>query len=228
MFMIKDDKRIRLFIGHYGSGKSEVSINYVTKLREQVEGEVALADLDVVNVYFRSREKKDLMKDLGITPIDSSINTTTLDLPAVSAEIMRPLNDKSVNYVIDVGGDNVGGKVVGRFANQFNSNDYDMFYVVNANREKTQTAKEVLQYIDAIEATSKLKVTGLINNTHMLKETTVEDVLKGQYVAREVSKIRNIPIKYISCLESIVDKLPKDLEGDILPMKLYLREEWMM
>lgn len=226
--MIKDDKRIRLFIGHYGSGKSEVSINYVTKLREQVEGEVALSDLDVVNVYFRSREKKDLMKDLGITPIDSSINTTTLDLPAVSAEIMRPLNDKSVNYVIDVGGDNVGGKVVGRFANQFNSNDYDMFYVVNANREKTQTAKEVLQYIDAIEATSKLKVTGLINNTHMLKETTVEDVLKGQYVAREVSKIRNIPIKYISCLESIVDKLPKDLEGDILPMKLYLREEWMM
>ena len=226
--MVKDDKRIRLFIGHYGSGKSEVSINYVTKLREQVEGEVALADLDVVNVYFRSREKKDIMKDLGITPIDSSINTTTLDLPAVSAEIMRPLNDKSVNYVIDVGGDNVGGKVVGRFANQFNSNDYDMFYVVNANREKTQTAKEVLQYIDAIEATSKLKVTGLINNTHMLKETTVEDVLKGQYVAREVSKIRNIPIKYISCLESIVDKLPKDLEGDILPMKLYLREEWMM
>ena len=226
--MIKDDKRIRLFIGHYGSGKSEVSINYVTKLREQVEGEVALADLDVVNVYFRSREKKDIMKDLGITPIDSSINTTTLDLPAVSAEIMRPLNDKSVNYVIDVGGDNVGGKVVGRFANQFNSNDYDMFYVVNANREKTQTAKEVLQYIDAIEATSKLKVTGLINNTHMLKETTVEDVLKGQYVAREVSKIRNIPIKYISCLESIVDKLPKDLEGDILPMKLYLRDEWMM
>ena len=226
--MIKDDKRIRLFIGHYGSGKSEVSINYVTKLREQVEGEVALADLDVVNVYFRSREKKDIMKDLGITPIDSSINTTTLDLPAVSAEIMRPLNDKSVNYVIDVGGDNVGGKVVGRFANQFNSNDYDMFYVVNANREKTQTAKEVLQYIDAIEATSKLKVTGLINNTHMLKETTVEDVLKGQYVAREVSKIRNIPIKYISCLESIVDKLPKDLEGDILPMKLYIREEWMM
>lgn len=226
--MIKDDKRIRLFIGHYGSGKSEVSINYVTKLREQVEGEVALADLDVVNVYFRSREKKDLMKNLGITPIDSSIQTTTLDVPAISAEIARPLHDTSVNYVVDVGGDNVGGRVVGRFAEQFKLNDYDMFYVVNANREKTQTAKEILKYIDDIEASSKLKVTGLINNTHMLKETTVEDVLKGQMVAREVSKIRNIPIKYISCLESLVDELPKDLEGDILPIKLYLREEWMM
>lgn len=225
--MIKDDKRIRLFIGHYGSGKSEVFINYVTTLRKQVEGEVALADLDVVNVYFRTREKKDLMKELGITPIDSSIETTTLDVPAVSAEIMRPLHDDSVNYVIDVGGDNVGGRVVGRFAKQFEQDDYDMFYVVNANREKTQTAKEVLGYIDAIEASSKLKVTGLVNNTHMLRETTVEDLLKGQEVAREVSKIRNIPIKYVCCLESLVDKLPTDLEGDILPIKLYLREDWM-
>lgn len=225
--MIKDDKRIRLFIGHYGSGKSEVSMNYVTKLREVVDGEVALADLDVVNVYFRTREKKDLMRKLGITPIDSSIQTTTLDVPAVSAEVMRPLHDENVAYVMDVGGDNVGGRVVGRFAEHFKSDNYDMFFVVNANREKTQTAKEVLGYIDAIEASSKLKVTGLINNTHLLRETTVDDVLKGQEVVREVSKVKNVPIKYVCCLESLVDKLPTNLEGDILPIKLYLREEWM-
>lgn len=225
--MIKDDKRVRLFIGHYGSGKSEVSINYVTRLREVVDGEVALADLDVVNVYFRTREKKDLMKQLGITPIDSSIQTTTLDVPAVSAEVMRPLHDDKVNYVLDVGGDNVGGRVVGRFAEHFKSDNYDMFFVINANREKTQTANEVLGYIDTIEASSKLKVTGLVNNTHLLRETTVEDVLKGQEVAREVSKIKNIPIKYVCCIENLVDKLPKDLEGDVLPIKMYLREEWM-
>ena len=225
--MIKDDKRVRLFIGHYGSGKSEVSINYVTSLREVVDGEVALADLDVVNVYFRTREKKDLMKQLGITPIDSSIQTTTLDVPAVSAEVMRPLHDDKVNYVLDVGGDNVGGRVVGRFAEHFKSDNYDMFFVINANREKTQTANEVLGYIDAIEASSKPKVTGLVNNTHLLRETTVEDVLKGQEVAREVSKIKNIPIKYVCCIENLVDKLPKDLEGDVLPIKMYLREEWM-
>ncbi|MCC3870386.1 ATP-binding protein [Terrisporobacter mayombei] len=225
--MIKDDKRVRLFIGHYGSGKSEVSMNYVTMLRELVDGEVALADLDVVNVYFRTREKKDLMRQLGITPIDSSIQTTTLDVPAVSAEVMRPLHDDKVNYVLDVGGDNVGGRVVGRFAEHFKPEDYDMFFVVNANREKTQTAQEVLGFIDAIEASSKLKVTGLVNNTHLLRETTVDDVLKGQEVVSEISKIKNIPIKYVCCLESLVDKLPKDLEGDILPIKLYLREEWM-
>jgi len=202
-------------------------MNYVTMLREIVDGEVALADLDVVNVYFRTREKKDLMRQLGITPIDSSIETTTLDVPAVSAEVMRPLHDDKINYVLDVGGDNVGGRVVGRFAEHFKPEDYDMFFVVNANREKTQTAQEVLGFIDAIEASSKLKVTGLVNNTHLLRETTVDDVLKGQEVVREISKIKNIPIKYVCCLESLVDKLPKDLEGDILPIKLYLREEWM-
>lgn len=225
--MIKDDKRVRLFIGHYGSGKSEVSINYVTRLREQVEGKVALADLDVVNVYFRSREKKDLMKKLGITPIDSSIETTTLDVPAISAQVMSPLYDKTISYVLDVGGDHIGGRVIGSFSDKFKPEDYDMFFVVNANREKTQTAQEVLGYIDAIEASSKLKVTGLVNNTHLLRETTIEDVLKGQEVVRQVSKVKNIPIKYVCCLESLVNKLPQDLEGDILPIKLYLREEWM-
>lgn len=104
--MIKDDKRVRLFIGHYGSGKSEVSINYVTNLRKIVDGPVAFADLDIVNVYFRTREKKDELRSMGINPIDSSIETDTLDLPAVSAQIMTPLHENDVNYVLDVGGDN--------------------------------------------------------------------------------------------------------------------------
>ena len=221
--MIKDDKRVRLFIGHYGSGKSEVSINYVTKLRKLVDGQVAFADLDIVNVYFRTREKKDELRSMGINPIDSSIETDTLDLPAVSAQIMTPLHEKDVNYVLDVGGDNV----VGRFAEHFVEGEYDMFCVVNANREQTQTAEDVIRFIRSMEASSKLKVTGLINNTHFIRETTVEDVLKGQELVREVSKLTNIPIKYVSCLKELVDSLPSDLEGDILPIDLYMREIWM-
>ena len=93
--------------------------------------------------------------------------------------------------------------------------------------KKTQTAKDVLGYIDAMEAASKLKVTGLINNTHLLRETTIEDILKGQEIVREVAEIKNLPIKYVCCLENLVEHLPSDLEGDILPIKLYLREEWM-
>ncbi|MGL5328541.1 MAG: ATP-binding protein [Peptostreptococcaceae bacterium] len=225
--MIMKDKRIRIIVGHYGSGKTEFSVNYAIKLRELTDKKVAIADLDVVNVYFRTREKKETLKNFNIIPIDSSIDVQTLDLPAISPQIMTPINDKSYEYIMDVGGDNVGARVLGRYSNLIKNQDYDMLLVVNANREKTQTASEVIKYIDSIESASKLKITGLINNTHLVKETSVEDVLKGTKLVEEVSKILNIPIKYTSCLEDLTQKIPKNLPGEILPIKLYMREEWM-
>lgn len=225
--MIIDDKRIRIIIGHYGSGKSEFSMNYVTKLRELVDTRVAISDLDVVNVYFRTREKRDFLQSKNILPIDSSIQATTLDLPAVSAQVTAPINDESYNYVIDVGGDNVGARVLGRFSHLVREHDYDMFCVVNANREKTQTATEVIEHIESIEKASKLKVTGLINNTHLVRETTIDDIIKGNELVKEVSKLTDLPIKYNTCLESLISKLPNDLEGEIFPIKLYMREDWM-
>ncbi len=225
--MITNDQRIRIIIGHYGSGKSEFAMNYVTKLRSLVDTKVALSDLDVVNVYFRTREKKELLKSLDILPIDSSIEAPSLDLPAVSAQVVTPINDINYNYVMDVGGDNVGARVIGRFSQIIEKYNYDMFCVVNANREQTQTPQQVINHIRAIEKSSKLKVTGLINNTHLIRLTTIEDILKGQDLVREVSKLCNIPIRYVTCLETLVDKLPKDLEGEIFPIKLYMREEWM-
>lgn len=225
--MLSNDKRIRIMIGHYGSGKSEFAMNYVVKLRDEVDGKVALSDLDIVNVYFRTREKKNFLKSLNILPIYSSIDAPTLDLPAISAEIATPINDKNYNYVMDVGGDNVGARVIGRFNHLLNEGDYDMFCIVNGNREQTQTANQVINHIKSIEKASGLKVTGLVNNTHLIKLTTVEDILKGQELVTEVSRLCNIPIRYVACLESIVDELPKDLEGEIFPIKLYMREDWM-
>ncbi|MDY5212443.1 MAG: ATP-binding protein, partial [Intestinibacter sp.] len=90
-----------------------------------------------------------------------------------------------------------------------------------------QTAEDVIRFIKSMEDSSKLKVTGLINNTHFIRQTTIEDVLKGQKLVKEVSELTNIPIKYVSCLKELVDLLPSDLEGDILPIDLYMREIWM-
>ncbi|GAA0092701.1 ATP-binding protein [Paraclostridium benzoelyticum] len=225
--MIKNDKRIRIIIGHYGSGKSEFSMNYVTKLRDLTDAKVAISDLDIVNVYFRTREKRDFLQSKNIMPIDSSIQATSLDLPAVSAQVTAPLTDKSYDYVIDVGGDDVGARVLGRFSHLVEKDDYDMFCVVNANREQTQTTSDVINHIRAIENSSKLKVTGLINNTHLVRETTIEDILKGQELVKEVSNITNIPIKYVTCLESLIPQLPTNLDGDIFPINLYMRECWM-
>lgn len=221
-------KRIRIITGHYGSGKSEFSINYALKLRKEVEGRLAISDLDVVNVYFRSRGRKEFLEENGIHLISSSVDAPTLDIPALSAEIHTPLLNKDYNNIIDLGGDKVGATVIARYKNMIDDDDYDMFFVVNANREKTQTAEEVMRYIDEIEKASKLRVTGLINNTHMLKATTIEDIKKGQEVCRKVSKFKNIPIKFISCLEALVKEIPEDFEGDIIPINLYLRDDWMM
>lgn len=225
--MIINDKRIRIITGHYGSGKSEFSMNYVTKLKDLVDTKVAISDLDVVNVYFRTREKRDFLQSKGILPIDSSIQATTLDLPAVSAQVTGPISDKSYNYVVDVGGDDVGARVLGRFSHLIEKGDYDMFCVVNANREKTQTAQEVIEHIRSIEKTSNLKVTGLINNTHLVRETTIDDIIKGQAVVKEVSKLTNIPIRYVTCLESLIPQLPNNIEGEVFPINLYMREIWM-
>lgn len=225
--MITNDKRIRIIIGHYGSGKSEFAMNYVTKLREFVDTKVAISDLDVVNVYFRTREKRDFLQSKNILPIDSSVQATSLDLPAVSAQVTAPITDNTYDYVVDVGGDDVGARVLGRFSHLVEEDDYDMFCVVNANREDTQSAEDVIKHIKSIEYTSKLKVTGLINNTHLVRETTIDDVLKGQALVTEVSKLTNIPIKYVTCLQSLIPQLPTDINGEIFPIKLYMREDWM-
>lgn len=221
-------KRIRIITGHYGSGKSEFAVNYALKLREKLEGRLAISDLDIVNVYFRSRGKKDFLEEKGIHVIASSVDAPTLDIPALSAEIHTPLLSDDYNNIIDLGGDKVGATVIARYRDMIKDEDYDLLFVVNANREKTQTAEEVMEYIDSIEEASKLKVTGLINNTHMLKATTLEDIEKGQEVCREVSRQRNIPIKFISCLEPIAEQVPSEFEGEVIPLKLYLRDEWMM
>ena len=222
------DRRIKIITGHYGSGKSEFSVNYALKLRQEVEGKLALSDLDVINVYFRSRERKKELEEKGIHVISSSIDAPNLDVPALSAEIHTPLLNKEYVNIIDLGGDNTGAKVMARYRDMVDPSECDMFFVVNANREKTQTAQEVIDYIKSVESASGLKVTGLINNTHMLKNTTLEDIEKGQQVCIEVAKQLDIPIKYISCIESVAKEIPETFEGEVIPLKLFLRDSWMM
>lgn len=222
-----EDKRIRIVIGHYGSGKTEFSVNYAVKLAEQGK-KVALADLDVVNMYFRSREKQEYLQGLGIKVIASSVNAPAIDIPAISAEVYTPLEDKSYEAVLDVGGNPAGARVLGRYKKFFIDGAYDMFYVLNANRPETSSADQAIQFLKAIENTAQAKVTGIVNNTHMLKSTTVDDVLKGQKLALEVSQKTGIPIRYIAALENVARDLPSDLVGEIFPINLYMREDWML
>lgn len=225
--MFINDKRIRIIIGHYGSGKTEFSVNYAMKLKQATSSKVAIADLDIVNVYFRSREKQVMLEEQGIKVIASSIAGNALDLPAVAADIITPLEDKSYEYVIDVGGDSVGARVLGRFKNYIEDGDYDMFMVVNANREQTIDLEGIKRHKETIEATSRLKVTGFINNTHLIRETTLEDVLKGDKLLKEASKELGIPIRYVSAMSHIASQIPDEVSGEILALDLIMRDQWM-
>lgn len=222
-----NDNRIRIIIGHYGSGKTEFSVNYAVRLAE-LGRKAAIADLDIVNPYFRSREKAEMMEGMGIRVISGCRgHNSSMEIPMMSAEVLAPLQDEMCNLVMDVGGDSIGARVIAKYKNYFTDGNYDMFCVVNAYREQTATVEGVLEHIKAIEETVGCRVTGLINNTHLLRDTSVEDVLYGQELVMKVSKQLSLPIRYISTLEKLVDQLPEGLEGEILPVRMYMREDWM-
>lgn len=221
-----NDNRIRIITGHYGSGKTEFSVNYAVKLAK-LKDKVAISDLDIVNPYFRSREKADMLESIGIKVIGSSLKGLGTDVPGVSPAIAGPLQDKSFEAILDVGGDPIGARALGRYNSYFREGEYDMLFVINANRPETQTVEKTIEYLKNIEKTARAKVTGLVNNTHMLKETTVEDVMRGQRLVDAVSEKLNIPIKYVSCMEHIAKELPNDIKGEIFPIELHMREDWM-
>ena len=229
--MIFDDKRIRIIVGHYGSGKSEFSVNYAMQLAKQSKDpnkKVAIADLDVVNPYFRSREKEDFLAQIGVESFSSPLKNSTLDLPAVSAEIRKPVIDETYEYVMDVGGDDVGARVLGSIKDIMKKSDYDMFLVINANREYTTNADEVIRYMHSIMGASGLNITGLINNTHLLWDTRTEDILKGEKLAKEVSEKTGIPLKY-TVYPSYLDisTIKDEISSEIFTVDMIMREKWM-
>ena len=221
-----NDNRIRIVTGSYGTGKTEFSVNYALKLAAAGR-KTALVDLDVINLYFRSREKQAELTAAGIHVISSSINGIGADLPAIAAAVVTPLQDKTWQVVLDVGGDAMGARTLKRYREYFQTGDYDMFFVVNANRAETATPEKALEQMERIQQMIQVPVTALVNNTHLVKQTTEEEVLKGQIVCRNLSDMTGVPIRYVSLMEHLVSRMPGDLEGAVFPMKLMMREAWM-
>ena len=226
--MVADDRRIRIITGHYGSGKTEFAVNYVKKLRESVDGRVAIADLDIVNVYFRSREKKEELEEKGIQVIASNLDTAVADVPAVSGAMTMPVINKEYQYVVDLGGNDVGTLVLGRIKPLLDHAEADFFMVVNAYRPNTSTPEGIIEQMENLEYAAGLKVTGFINNTNLVRETTAECLLHGDEVLKEVTKRTGVPVKYVSYVKDVMtEEIPEGLSGELLPMEFNMRKTWM-
>ncbi|MDR3091374.1 MAG: hypothetical protein LBU36_04130 [Clostridiales bacterium] len=204
-------KRITIFLGHYGSGKTSVALSYAAHIRER-EANVALADMDVVNPYFRSADSAAILSQKGIKLIASAYAGSNLDVPAIPAEGLALFHNPGFFSVADVGGDDRGAAAIGRYSALIQKEpDCDVLLVVNRYRPLSQTAREVARIREEIEAAARIRFTGIVNNSNVGRETTAEHVKKALPFAREASEKTGLPLIMTTAAEGL------DLSGLIVP-----------
>ena len=186
---------------------------------------MALADMDIVNPYFRSYEQAKRLEDAGIRVIVTSCGGIA-DIPAINPEVMSIFQQEKWTGVLDIGGDPIGARVLARFAHQLNPSDFDLLFVLNANRPETKDVESALQYMQGIEAECRQKVTGIVNNTHLCGETTAEEILKGAKLAQELSERTSLPVIHHAVQRKFVEQVQDKLSEPVLPMNIYMKKPW--
>lgn len=212
------EKRISIFTGHYGSGKSEVAVNYAFKMNKILRN-VVIVDLDIVNPYFRTADARQKLEKEGITVMAPLYANTNVDAPTLPIGMNSVFENKEYNVVLDSGGDDVGATVLGRYSEEINVNEFEMFMVINTLRPFTNTPEKILEMLAEIEWTSKLKITSFINNTNYLSNTTEKIILEGHKIIELASRKSNIPIAFIAGFNPIVQKAAKQLSINYLPLQ---------
>ena len=206
-------KRLTLLCGHYGSGKTNIAVNMALDLKKQRDN-VAVADLDIVNPYFRTKDSSADFERAGIRLIVSEYANSNLDIPALPQDMYALTDDKTLSAVIDVGGDDRGALALGRLAPKIvEENDYEMLMVINKFRPLTPDAESTLEVMREIEQAGGIRFTGIVNNSNLGDETTEEDVLKSIEYANEVSNISRLPVVLTTVRKELYNTLNGKIEN---------------
>lgn len=213
------NKRVLLLCGHYGSGKTNIAVNLAQEIKREYPV-VALADLDIVNPYFRSKDSAAELDEAGIRLICSNYANSNVDIPALPPDLYALTDDKQMRAVIDVGGDDRGALVLGRLAPAILAeDDYEMLMVINCYRPLTRDAASTVEVMREIEYAGGIRFTALVNNSNLGVETTKEDVLASLRYAEQVAAMSGLPVVMTTVDERLQNEL-KDKIPNLLPLKL--------
>ena len=217
--MLTNDKRITILCGHYGTGKTNVAVNTALTMAKTSD-KVTIADLDIVNPYFRTLDSAADLNAAGIRMICSRFANSNVDIPSLPPDLYAITDDKSHRVVIDVGGDDSGAMVLGRLAPAITAEDsYDMWLVVNCYRPMTPDVPSTVEVMGEIEAASKLRFTGIVNNSNLGVETTPQDVLDSIAYATALAQAANLPLVATTVDESLYNALNGQIP-DLFPLQL--------
>ena len=212
-----DYKRLTLFAGHYGSGKTNIAVNYSLYLAK-MGLPVTVADLDIVNPYFRTKDSASVLEKAGIELISSPFANSNLDVPAMPPEVYRLVADRTRYGVLDIGGDDRGALALGRYVPMIREeNDYEMLFVINKARPLTRDVAGTLEVMAEIQMACGLPFTAIVNNTNLGKATTAEDILESHTYAVAVAEKTGLPIKMTTVNHILLQDLP---EGNYFPLHL--------
>ncbi len=211
------NKRVTLFCGHYGSGKTNIAVNFAIAKRK-AGLPVSIADIDIVNPYFRTKDSLKELEDAGVEVVALPFANSSVDLPAIPSEVMGLIQRRDTYVIMDIGGDDRGAYALGRYAPAILSEgNYDMVFVVNFYRPLTRTPEEALEIMREIEAACKIPFTAIINNSNIGEATTVEKVLETDPLAKELSRISGLPLVGTTVEESLCKE---DAENGFMSLKL--------
>ena len=217
--------RITIFAGHYGSGKTNSAVAYAKYLKKESE-KITIVDIDLVNPYYRTKDAENELSEMGIKVLSPVYANTNVETPTIPAEVMSAFHQKDQKFIFDVGGDDDGAKVLGRFFSEFSQENCDFWLVINTKRPLTFDAKSIIIYMKEIESASRLKFNGLVNATNLSNETTINDILESEKIIAEVEELTGIPKKHNFVLSSLIDGLPDELKKTSISVDLINIKYW--
>lgn len=204
MSTLFDEKRLNIIIGAYGSGKSEVSVNCARLLKESnPSSKVLLADMDIVNPFYRSADAAKKLQDMDIRVVFPSYAGSNVDAPVLSGEMYVIFDDESYSGVFDIGGEDMGANVLGSLKSRLDNIDAGLYMVVNTLRPFTSDAMGIAEMTMELQEAARMKITGYINNTNLLGETVPEHILEGENIILEASKLTGIPLLATTVMEGV-------------------------